>query len=40
MGRVTEFPDKNASQKGRLVGESQSIWSLMRNYRTYARRKS
>ena len=39
MGRVTEFPDKNALQKSRLVGKSQSIWSLMRNYRTYARRK-
>ncbi len=39
MGRVTEFPDKNALQKKRLVGESQSIWSRMRNYRTYSRRK-
>ena len=39
LGRVTEFPDKNAVQKNRLVGESQSIWSRMRNYRTYSRRK-
>ena len=40
MGRVTEVPNKNALQKRRLVGESQSIWSRMRNYRTYARFRS
>ncbi len=37
MGRVTEFPDRNSLQKRRLVGKAQSIWRLMRNYRTYAR---
>jgi acetyl/propionyl-CoA carboxylase alpha subunit len=40
MGRVTEVPNKNTLQKRRLVGESQSIWSRMRNYRTYAHFRS
>ncbi len=37
MGRLTEFPDRKELQKRRLVGKSMSIWSIMRNYRTYAR---